>query len=246
MLWLMSHSHTVGCTGVVGSAGGALCRDDVHPILHCGMIIAVDGPAASGKGTIARALAAAFGLPHLDTGTLYRAVGLAVLRSGGDPGDGDAAAASAHGFAAGLLADPELRSAAAAQAASRVSAHPAVRAALLDRQRAFAAQNGGAVLDGRDIGTVVVPDAHAKLFVTARPEIRAARRAAELARGGTAVDTAAVLADILARDARDAGRAAAPLVQATGAALLDTSDLSIAAAVASALALVKAQVAARG
>jgi cytidylate kinase len=204
------------------------------------VIIAVDGPAASGKGTIARALAAHFNLPHLDTGLLYRAVGVSVLRAGGDPGDAaDALAGCA--FADALLADPALREGAATDAASRVSAHPAVRAALLDRQHAFAAQPGGAVLDGRDIGTVIAPNADAKLFVTARAEIRARRRHDELAMRGVSPGYEQVLADILARDARDSGRNAAPLKQADDADLLDTSDLDIGQAVQRALALVEAR-----
>ena len=210
------------------------------------MIIAVDGPAASGKGTIARALGRHFGLPHLDTGKLYRAVGLAVLQAGRDPADAAAAAQASASFDPALLDDAGLMSAANAQAASIVSAHPAVRAVLLDRQRAFAARPGGAVLDGRDIGTVIVPDADAKLFVTAAPLVRAARRAAELAAAGLAADPGTVLADILARDARDSGRSTAPLKQASDAALLDTSEMAIAAAVAHAIALVTARVGARG
>jgi cytidylate kinase len=202
------------------------------------MIVAVDGPAASGKGTIARALAQHFGLPHLDTGLLYRATGIGLLRAGGDAADADDALA-ATGFDDALLADPELKSDVAGRAASIVSAHPAVRAALLDRQRRFAAREGGAVLDGRDIGTVIAPQAEAKLYVTARPEVRASRRHAELTRLGIAADIATVLADIRARDARDAGRAAAPLRQAQDANLIDTSDLDIAAAVAAAIACVE-------
>ena len=210
------------------------------------MIIAVDGPAASGKGTIARALARHYGLPHLDTGKLYRAVGLAVRRAGGDPHDAAAAAAAARTLDPALLDVPDLMSGDNAQAASIVSAHPGVRAVLLDRQRAFAAQPGGAVLDGRDIGTVIAPDATAKLFVTAAPEIRAGRRHAELAGSGDTRDFATVLADIEARDARDSGRSAAPLVQAADATLLDTTELSIAAAIQTAVALVEAAMAAGG
>jgi cytidylate kinase len=202
------------------------------------MIIAVDGPAASGKGTIAKALARHYGLPHLDTGLLYRAVGIAVLRSGGDPSDeGDAFRAC--GFEDTLLSDPELKSEAAARAASIVSAHPAVRAALLDRQRVFANTPPGAVLDGRDIGTVIAPHAPAKLFVTASPEVRAQRRFDELAGHGLAVTYDHVLADIRSRDARDSGRGIAPLKQADDAVLLDTSDLGVEAAVAAAIALVE-------
>jgi len=210
------------------------------------LIIAVDGPAASGKGTIARALGRHFGLPHLDTGKLYRAVGLAVLQAGDDPADAETATAAAVSFDPALLDDAGLMSAANAQAASIVSAHPAVRAILLDRQRAFAAQPGGAVLDGRDIGTVIVPHADAKLFVTAAPPVRASRRAAELAAAAQSTDLDTVLADILARDARDSGRRTAPLRQADDAALLDTSEMAIASAVAHAIALVTARVGARG
>jgi CMP/dCMP kinase len=201
------------------------------------VIIAVDGPAASGKGTIARALAAHYGLAWLDTGLLYRAVGVVCVRGGGDPDNEDDAHA-ACGFADHLLADPELRSEAAGSWASRVSIHPAVRAALLARQRSFAHQPGGAVLDGRDIGTIIAPDADAKLFVTATPEIRAARRATD----DPSQSYEAILADIIARDARDSGRSAAPLIAAKDALLLDTSDLTIRAAVQRAIALVEARV----
>jgi CMP/dCMP kinase len=205
------------------------------------MIIAVDGPAASGKGTIAKALAAHYGLPHLDTGLLYRAVGLAVLRAGGDPGDA-ADAFSACDFSDAMLHDPDIRSEAAARAASVVSAHPSVRAALLERQREFARQLGGAVLDGRDIGTVIAPEADAKLFVTASAEARAQRRFGELEACGAHVHYDAVLADIRSRDERDSGRSAAPLRQARDADLLDTSNLTIAAAVQRAIALVEARI----
>jgi len=199
------------------------------------MIIAVDGPTASGKGTIAKALAAHFGLPHLDTGLLYRAVGVGVARNGGNPDDaGDAL--TACDFGAALLDDPELRSAPAGEFASRVSVHPAVRAALVERQIAFAHQPGGAVLDGRDIGTVIAPDADAKLYITASAEVRARRRQAEL--GG---DRADLLADIVARDRRDSQRDTAPLVRADDADLLDTSDLTISGAVQRAIALVEAR-----
>jgi len=206
------------------------------------MIVAVDGPAASGKGTIARALAGHFGLPHLDTGLLYRATGIGLLRAGGDPADADEALA-ATAFDDALLADPALKSDVAGRAASIVSAHPGVRAALLDRQRRFAAREGGAVLDGRDIGTVIAPDAEAKLFVTARPEVRAARRQAELTRLGIRAEIDTVLADIRARDARDAGRTEAPLRQAEDAALIDTSDLDVDAAIAAAIACVEERIA---
>lgn len=200
------------------------------------MIIAVDGPAASGKGTIARALAAHYGLPHLDTGLLYRAVGVSVARRGGNPDDPDDALAACD-FPDELLSDPELRSEEAGPLASRASRHPGVRAALLARQRAFAHQPGGAVLDGRDIGTVIAPEADAKLFVTASVAVRARRRHAELA----AESLESIAAGIVARDKRDMERADAPLKQAEDADLLDTSDLSIGAAVQRAIALVEAR-----
>lgn len=206
------------------------------------MIIAVDGPTASGKGTIARALAAHFGVPHLDTGLLYRAVGHSVAEAGGNPDDpADALAATA--FADDLLADPALRSETCGGLASRVSVHPDVRAALLERQRAFAAQPGGAVLDGRDIGTVIAPQAQAKLFVTASVVARALRRFAEMRGRGEQVERAAIEADLAARDARDAQRAIAPLRQAEDAVLLDTSALGPEAAIAAAIALVERQLA---
>jgi cytidylate kinase len=203
------------------------------------LIIAVDGPAASGKGTIARALARHYGLSHLDTGKLYRATGLALRLAGGNPADADAATRAAESLDPALLDDPDLMSSVNAEAASIVSAHPGVRAALLARQRAFAAQPGGAVLDGRDIGTVIAPEAPAKLFVTASPEERARRRWRELTGKGDSCELAAVLADILARDARDSGRSAAPLRRADDAALLDTSELGIDAAVQRAIVLVE-------
>ncbi len=201
------------------------------------MIIAVDGPAASGKGTIAKALATHFGLPMLDTGLLYRAVGISLIRAQGDPQD-EAQALAACAFADDVLDDPALRSEQVGQAASKVSAHPAVRAALLQRQRDFAQQPGGAVLDGRDIGTVIAPEAEAKLFVTASAQARANRRAAEV--GGASYD--AILADIRERDARDSGRDAAPLLQAVDADLLDTTDLTIDAAIQRAITLVEARI----
>ena len=202
------------------------------------MIIAVDGPAASGKGTIAKALARHYRLPHLDTGLLYRAVGLAVLRAGGDPASA-ADAYGACGFDEAMLADPALKSEAAGRAASIASAHPIVRAALLERQRAFAQQPGGAVLDGRDIGTVIAPDARAKLFVTAAPQVRARRRHAELVGSGMEVRYEHVLTDILARDERDTARAAAPLRAADDALRLDTSEMGIEQAVDAAITLVE-------
>jgi len=208
------------------------------------MIIAVDGPAASGKGTIARALARHYRLPHLDTGLLYRAVGLTVVRAGGDPAD---AADALHGcaFDPALLDDPALKTEAAGKAASQVSVHLQVRDALLDRQRAFARQPGGAVLDGRDIGTVIAPWADAKLFVTASAQVRAERRFRELESMGARVGFGEVLADIVARDERDMGRSAAPLRQAEDADLLDTSDMSIDTAVQRAISLVEGQTADR-
>lgn len=202
------------------------------------MIIAVDGPTASGKGTIAKALAAHYGLPHLDTGLLYRAVGRQVATNGGNPDDaGDALAAC--GFAEGLLDDPELRSEASGGLASRVSVHPAVRQALYERQRAFATQSGGAVLDGRDIGTVIAPEACAKLFVIASVGARAARRHAEMLSQGRDVALADIEADLAARDERDRNRSAAPLRPAPDAITLDTSDLGREAAIAAAIALVE-------
>ncbi len=202
------------------------------------MIIAIDGPTASGKGTIAKALAAHFGLPHLDTGLLYRAVGRQVLLTGGNPDDPEQALAAAD-FPEILINDPELRSEATGALASRVSIHPAVRAALLARQQAFARQPGGAVLDGRDIATVIAPEAEAKLFVTASVAARALRRWAEMQKRGETVTRAEIEADLAARDERDRNRAAAPLRQAEGAALLDTSALPIEAAIAAAIALVE-------
>lgn len=186
------------------------------------MIIAVDGPTASGKGTIAKALAAHFGLPHLDTGLLYRAVGRQVALTGGNPDDpADALAACA--FPDALLDDEALRSEESGSLASRVSVHPAVRQALYERQRAFALQPGGAVLDGRDIGTVIAPDADVKLFVTASVAERARRRWLEMQARGLEVERAAMERDITARDARDMGRKDAPLIAAADALTLDTS-----------------------
>ena len=189
------------------------------------MIIAVDGPTASGKGTVAAALAAHFGLAFLDTGLLYRAVGRQVFLDGGDPDDsGDALAACA--FPDALLLDPHLRSEETGGLASRVSVHPSVRAALFERQRTFATQPGGAVLDGRDIGTVIAPDADVKLFVTASPRARAERRWKEMQSRGSPVTLEEIEADIARRDARDIGRADAPLKPAPDALILDTSALS--------------------
>ena len=202
------------------------------------MIIAVDGPTASGKGTIAKALSAHFGLPHLDTGLLYRAVGWQVFLDGGNPDDGgDALAATT--FPDGLLLDPELRSEASGGLASRVSVHASVRQALYERQRSFATQAGGAVLDGRDIGTVIAPDADVKLFVTASVEARALRRWKEMQARGEPVTLAGIEDDLRRRDERDRTRAEAPLRAAGDAILLDTSDLDRDAAVAAAIALVE-------
>lgn len=202
------------------------------------MIIAVDGPAASGKGTIARALAAHFGLPHMDTGLLYRAVALNLWRWGGDAGNEFEAlrACDDLGFDPG---DPELRSEPVSKIASMISAYPSVRAALLERQQKFAAQEGGAVLDGRDIGTVIAPNADAKLFVTASAEVRAQRRLKELLQRSMNAHYEDVLADIRARDARDSGREIAPLQAALDAITLDTSDLDAGDAVAAAIKLVE-------
>ena len=208
------------------------------------MIIAVDGPAASGKGTIAKALARHYGLPHLDTGLLYRAVALTVQRMELDPAI-EADAVAACNFDEALLDDPALRQDAIGQLASIVSAHPLVRAALLQRQKRFARQAGGAVLDGRDIGTVIAPDADAKLFVKATPQVRAQRRHRELQSHGSDVSFDKVLADIRARDARDSARSTAPLTMAADAALLDTSALTIEASVAKAIAMVEARRAGR-
>lgn len=204
------------------------------------MIIAVDGPTASGKGTIAKALADHFGLPHLDTGLLYRAVGRQVALNGGNP-DNSADALAACAFPEALLADPELRSEVSGGLASRVSIHPAVRQALFERQRAFAAQPGGAVLDGRDIGTVIAPEAQVKLFVVASVPARAERRFREMQQQGRQVALDDIAADLAARDERDRTRAEAPLVAAPDAVLLDTSDLGRDAAIAAAIAIAEAR-----
>ena len=187
------------------------------------LAIAVDGPAAAGKGTLARRLAAALGLPHLDTGLLYRAVGRRVLNLGADPADPVAAEAAAQALRAEDLARPDLRGPEADEAASLVAAHPGVRAALVAFQRRFA--EGGAVLDGRDIGTVILPDAPVKLFVTASPEERARRRWLELCGRGETVAFEEVAAEMAARDARDGARDVAPLRPAEDAVLLDTTEL---------------------
>ncbi|MBL8770509.1 MAG: (d)CMP kinase [Phenylobacterium sp.] len=190
-------------------------------------VIAVDGPAASGKGTVAARLGDLFGLPVLDTGLLYRAVGVLTERAGGDLDDAAAAAAVAAGLSAAQLGDPALRTRAAGELASRVAVHQQVRDALLAFQRDFAGQPGGAVLDGRDIGTVICPGAPAKLYVTATPEVRAERRWKQLSGQGEPVGYADVLADIRRRDERDGARDAAPMTQAPDAELLDTTEMTI-------------------
>lgn len=206
------------------------------------MIIAVDGPAASGKGTLAKRIASHFGLAYLDTGALYRAVARDVTKAGFRLDDPWAAVAAARGLDPSTLADPALREAHVGEAASIVARIPEVRAALLGYQRAFAARPPGAVLDGRDIATVVCPDADAKLFVTASPEERARRRHAELAGRGEEVAYETVLAYIRARDARDADRRAAPLRMAADADLLDTTELDIEAAFDAAVGLIKRKI----
>jgi cytidylate kinase len=202
------------------------------------MIIAIDGPAGAGKGTLAERLAAHFGLAHLDTGLIYRAVGWSVLNKGGDPADPALAEQAARHLDPLSLGNPDLRGEAAGGAASKVAAIPAVRAVLLDFQRNFARRPEGAVLDGRDIGTVICPDADIKLFVTASAEIRARRRLKELQEKGVSAIWERVLADIVERDARDSSRGVAPLVPAADAQLLDTSLLDADAAFAAALAMI--------
>lgn len=201
------------------------------------MIIAVDGPTASGKGTIAKALAAHFGLPHLDTGLLYRAVGYQVSLYDGDPDD-PAEALGATNFPDELLGHPDLRSEATGGLASRVSVHPKVRQDLFERQRAFATQAGGAVLDGRDIGTVIAPDADVKLFVTASVEARALRRWNEMNQRGESHTLIEIEDDLRRRDQRDTTRKDAPLIAAKDAITLDTSDLNREEAISRAIALV--------
>ncbi|HWE77491.1 MAG TPA: (d)CMP kinase [Pseudolabrys sp.] len=210
------------------------------------MIIAIDGPAASGKGTLGKRLAAHYGLRHLDTGLLYRAVAKAVLDAGKSPEDENAALAAALTLDPARFEEAALKTPAVGEAASIVSAMPQVRAALLAFQREFAAAAPGAVLDGRDIGTVICPGADAKIFVTATPEVRARRRALEFANGGRPMDEAAVLADIKARDDRDMNRAAAPLKQAADAHLLDTTEMDISSAIRAAIDIVEATRAGRG
>tara|TARA_R110000824_G_scaffold43142_1_gene126592 strand:+ start:375 stop:1019 length:645 start_codon:yes stop_codon:yes gene_type:complete len=208
------------------------------------MIIAVDGPTASGKGTISKQLAKYFGLPFLDTGLLYRAVGWTLSEQGGDA-DNAADALAACNFDGALLANPSLRSEVVGGLASRVSVHPEVRRALDKRQKDFAYQPAGAVLDGRDIGTVIAPDADVKLFVTASAEARANRRFEEMQRRGEQVNFDDILADILRRDERDKNRLTAPLKPAADAVLLDTTNLTIDAAIQQAIALVNAKTSSR-
>jgi CMP/dCMP kinase len=202
------------------------------------MIIAIDGPAASGKSTLARNLARHFGLPHLDTGLLYRATARALMDEGRDLADPEAATAAARGVALTGLDEISLRGREMAEAASIVAAIPEVRTALADIQRGFAHRPGGAVLDGRDIGTVICPDACPKIFVTADAEARARRRVLELRSQGEKADYAAALADIVRRDERDKNRATAPLMAAEDALVLDTTALDIEAAFKAALAIV--------
>ena len=203
------------------------------------MIIAIDGPAASGKGTLARRLATHYALPHLDTGLLYRATAALLIDQGRSLADVDAAVAAARGLALTDFDEARLRGREMGEAASIVAAMPPVRAALIDTQRRFARRAGGAVLDGRDIGTVICPDADVKIFVTASPSARAQRRALELADRGEKADYAAILAEILRRDERDSHRDAAPLKAAVDAAILDTTLLNIDAAFEAAAAIVE-------
>ena len=207
------------------------------------MIIAIDGPAASGKGTLARRLAAAYGLPHLDTGLLYRGTARAVFDAGDDIHDPAAAVRAAQNLDLLDFDEVRLRGKDMGEAASVVAAVPAVRAALIAVQRSFAGRPAGAVLDGRDIGTVICPDAHAKIFVTASAEARASRRHLELEGRGERVDPAAVLADIRRRDERDRGRSPAPLKVAPDAVTLDTTGLDVEAAYAAAFDIVEARLA---
>ena len=203
------------------------------------MIIAIDGPAASGKGTLSRRLAEHYGLPHLDTGLLYRATAASLIHHGRDLHDAKAAIAAARGLSLIDFDEPALRGREMAEAASIVAAMPEVRASLVRAQREFAAQPGGAVLDGRDIGTVICPGADIKIFVTATPAARAQRRALELAGRGQRVDYAVVLGDIVKRDRRDAERTDAPMQAAPDATLLDTTRLGVEAAFEAALQIVE-------
>ena len=192
-----------------------------------GFVIAIDGPAASGKGTIAAGLGREYGFPVLDTGLLYRAVGVSVQRQGGDPADPAAAEAAAQRLDPSQLDDPAFRTREAGEAASVAAAHPGVRIALREFQQRFARREPGVVIDGRDIGTVIAPDAPAKLFVTASPDVRAERRFKQLKGQGEDVAYEDILEDVRRRDERDSARAASPLVQAADAALLDTSQMTI-------------------
>jgi cytidylate kinase len=210
------------------------------------MIIAVDGPTASGKGTVAKALAERYGLKRLDTGSLYRAVGLAVLDAGGDASDMAAAVAAAEALDLGAIDESRIRSSAAGLAASKVAVIPEVRAILRRAQQAFAADPKGAVLDGRDIGTVICPDAEVKLFVTASLEARTKRRLAELHARGEQISFKELLTQIAERDARDIERKSSPLRQADGAHRLDTTSLSIKAAAQAAFAIVDSAIARAG
>ncbi len=209
------------------------------------MIIAIDGTVAAGKGTLARRLSAIYGLPHMDTGRLYRATGLAAMSAGVDLDDADGVAKLALKLDPLAYSEVDLRSADAGQAASKVAVHPEVRSALLDLQRAFAGQPGGAVLDGRDIGTVVCPDADVKLWVHASIEARAERRVAELAANGERISVEDMIAQLAERDARDRSRRDAPARPADDAVLIDTTDLSIDAAVDKARAAIEAVLASK-
>jgi cytidylate kinase len=203
------------------------------------MIIAIDGPAASGKGTIARRLAAHYGLPHLDTGLLYRATARSLMERGERLKNVDAAISAARGLALTDFDETQLRGAEMGEAASIMGAMPQVRAVLLDLQRQFAARQEGAILDGRDIGSIICPNADVKIFVTAESETRAQRRALELKSRGEKVDFAAVLADIQKRDERDSSRSSAPLIMASDAIRLDTTGLDVEKSVAAAIAIVE-------
>ena len=220
-----------------------LAKDSAPAATQKALVIAVDGPAASGKGTIARALAEHFGLPHMDTGLLYRQVALNLWRWGGDPSSEFEALRACHELGVDA-SDPELRSEPVSRIASAVSAYSGVRAALLKRQQDFAGQPRGAVLDGRDIGTVIAPDADVKLFVTAAPEVRAKRRMGELLARGMPSHYDDVLLDVRARDERDSHRDIAPLKPAEDAIVLDTTDLDVEAAIAEAIRLVEERLAA--
>ena len=205
------------------------------------MIIAIDGPAGAGKGTLAQRLAAHFGLSYLDTGLLYRAVGRLMADRGLDLDDAAAAGALAAALDPAEIIEADLRGREAGELASRVAIHPSVRSALLAFQRQFAHRAPGAVLDGRDIGTAICPDADVKLFVTASPEVRARRRTDELRAKGRDVDYARILDEIRERDARDAGRSSAPLLQAEDAVVIDTSDLDIEGVLCAAIAIIQAR-----